>query len=241
MKVILNGACGRMGAHVQNLVEQTPDCEIVATVDISGNAMYQKLADVQEKADVIIDFSHHCATAELTAYAVQAQTPVVIATTGHTPEELAMIEDAAAKVAVFHSANMSVGIALLADLAKQAAAVMGGADIEIIEAHHNRKVDAPSGTALLLANAVKEARPELEIKTGRSGYGKREPNELGIQSLRMGNVVGDHEVILATDTQTVRLRHEAHDRGLFAEGALKAAQFVCGKPAGRYTMADMFR
>ena len=134
---------------------------------------------------------------------------------------------------------MSVGVALLARLVKQAAAIFGGCDVEIVEAHHNRKVDAPSGTALMLADAVKSQRPDAEYVYGRSGQHKRQPNEIGIHSLRMGNVVGEHEVIFATDNQTITLKHQAHDRALFAEGALTAAGFLVGQPAGFYHMDDL--
>lgn len=242
MKVIVNGACGRMGTQLVSLIRSgAAGAELAAGVDKSGCADYSSLDEVPGRADVIIDFTSHTAAQELTAYAVRTLTPLVIATTGHTAEEMAVIDQAAEKIAVFMSSNMSIGIALLADLAKQAAKAMGDADIEIVETHHNRKADAPSGTAYMLAEAIREVRPELCIKTGRSGYGKRDKNELGIQSVRIGNVTGDHEVIVATDAQTIRLRHEAHDRILFAEGALRAAKFICGKPAGRYGMKDLFR
>ncbi len=242
MKVIINGACGRMGMKLTDLVNQgVYGAELVAGVDISGGADYTSLDDVPARADVIIDFTNHSACKTLVEYAARTLTPVVIATTGHTEDEMAAIDEAAQKTAVFMSSNMSVGIALLADLAKQAAKAMGDADIEIVETHHNRKADAPSGTAYMLAEAIREVRPELYVKTGRSGYGKRDKNELGIQSVRVGNVIGEHEVIVGTDAQTIRLRHEAHDRILFAEGALRAAKFICGKPAGKYNMKDLFK
>lgn len=163
----------------------------------------------------------------------------MVATTGYTPEEFAKLEAGAKKIAIFQSYNMSVGVALLARLVKQAAAIFGGCDVEIVEAHHNRKADAPSGTALMLADAVKSQRPDAEYVYGRSGQHKRQPNEIGIHSLRMGNVVGEHEVIFATDNQTITLKHQAHDRALFAEGALTAAGFLVGQPAGFYHMDDL--
>ena len=142
-------------------------------------------------------------------------------------------------IPVFHSANMSLGIALLVELAKMTAKTFPDADIEIIEKHHNRKLDAPSGTALLLANAIKEIRTKAKLVFGRQGQAKREADEIGIHAIRMGNIVGEHEVIVGTDTQTVTLKHEAHSRALFAEGAMAAAAFLIGKPAGLYDMKRM--
>ena len=172
-------------------------------------------------------------------YCVGRNLPLVAATTGYTEEEFQAIRAGAEKVPVFQSYNMSIGVALLARLVGQAAAIFGGCDVEIVEAHHNRKADAPSGTALLLADAVKAQRPDAEYVFGRHGQHKRQPNEIGIHSLRMGNVVGEHEVIFSTDSQTITLKHQAHDRALFAEGALTAAAFLVGKPAGLYHMDDL--
>lgn len=239
MKVIVNGAAGRMGQHVCNLLEAN-GCTLAAAVDrAGGEGVYTSLADYTGPADVVIDFSNHACAQEVVDYCVSHKLPLVAATTGYTPEEFAVLEAGATEVPVFQSYNMSVGVALLARLAKQAAAVFGGCDIEIIEAHHNRKADAPSGTALLLADAVKEKRPEAEYVFGRSGQHKRQPNEIGIHALRMGNVVGEHEVIFATDNQTVTLKHQAHDRALFADGALAAARFLVKQPAGFYHMDDL--
>ena len=172
-------------------------------------------------------------------YCVARNLPLVAATTGYTEAEFQAIVQGAQKVPVFQSYNMSIGVALLARLVGQAAAIFGGCDVEIVEAHHNRKADAPSGTALLLADAVKAHRPDAEYVFGRHGQHKRQPNEIGIHSLRMGNVVGEHEVIFSTDSQTITLKHQAHDRALFAEGALTAAGFLVGKPAGLYHMDDL--
>ena len=152
-----------------------------------------------------------------------------------------MITDAAKHIPIFFAANYSLGIALLIDLARKTAAVMSGAEIEIIEQHHNRKVDAPSGTALAIAHAIQEVRPGSNIVTGRSGYGKRAPEDIGIHSVRMGNIVGIHEVVIGTDNQSITLKHEAYSRALFAEGALKAAAFLIGKPAGMYDMNSLLK
>ena len=150
-----------------------------------------------------------------------------------------LIEEAAKKIPLFHSANMSLGVALLVELAKITARTFPEADIEIIEKHHNRKLDAPSGTALLLANAIREVREKARLVFGRSGQAKREADEIGVHAIRMGNIVGEHEVIVGTDTQTITLKHEAHSRALFAEGALAAAEYLIGKPVGMYDMKKM--
>jgi 4-hydroxy-tetrahydrodipicolinate reductase len=150
-----------------------------------------------------------------------------------------LIDQAKRDIPIFHSGNMSLGIALLMELARTVASHMPEAEVEIIEKHHNRKLDAPSGTALMLADAIKEARPESFSKVGRSGHGKRCPEEIGIHSVRMGNIVGVHEVIIGTPNQTITLKHEAHDRALFAEGAIAAAEFLVNCPNGKYDMKSI--
>lgn len=240
IKVILNGACGRMGKEVEKLVSEAEDMELCARVDKFGDEdCYQSLSEFTGDVDVIIDFSHHSSAQELLQYASERKIPVIVATTGHTELELALIEKAAEKTAVFHSANMSLGVALLVELAKKAALAMPDADIEIVETHHNRKLDAPSGTALMIANELKDTRENAELAIGRSGMCKREKNEIGVQSVRMGNIPGIHEVLVSTDNQTISLKHEAHSRALFAEGAVSAARFMAGKKAGLYNMKNM--
>ena len=165
--------------------------------------------------------------------------PVVLATTGHDETEQKRIEEAAKVIPLFHSANMSLGVALLAELAKLTAKTFPDADIEIIEKHHNRKLDAPSGTALLLARAIQTVRERATLIFGRSGQAKRTPEEIGIHAIRMGNIVGEHEIIVGTDTQTITLKHEAHSRALFAEGAIAAAEFLIRQGAGLYDMRSM--
>ena len=189
--------------------------------------------------DCIIDFSHHASTIALLDFAVSCGIPAVIATTGHTEEELAAINNAAKKIPVFFSANMSLGVALLVELAKTAALAMPDAEIEIIEKHHDRKIDAPSGTALMIAKAITEVRPDAYNNLGRSGQGKRTQNEIGIHAIRMGNIVGEHEVIIGTQNQTITLKHEAHSRALFAEGAIAAAAFLVGCEPGLYDMKSL--
>ncbi|MBQ3099518.1 MAG: 4-hydroxy-tetrahydrodipicolinate reductase [Clostridia bacterium] len=242
MKVIVNGSNGRMGRVLISMMRAEPELyEIVAAVDMNNEAsgeypIFENICDFTGDADCIIDFSHHSAAPALCRYACERNIPIVIATTAHTEDEKAAIAEAAKSVPVFYSANMSLGIAVTARLAKTAASFFPDADIEIVEAHHNRKLDVPSGTAILLGNAVKEVRADAEFNVGRHENGKRTKNEIGIHSIRTGNTVGDHEIIIATDTQTIRIKHEAHDRALFAEGAFEAAKFLCEKPAGLYDM-----
>ena len=245
MKFIVNGAKGRMGAQIVALLKKE-DCphELLAGVDINateGDGFFSSLSDVTQKADCIIDFSHHSATREICDYATKNAVPVLFATTGQTPEELEMIKTASSSIPVFVSANMSVGIAMLANFAKMAVAAMPDADIEIVEKHHNRKLDAPSGTALLLANEIKKVKTDAEFVCGRSGMAKREKNEIGIHAIRGGGTIGVHEIIITTDSQTITLSHEAHTRELFAEGAISAAAFVGEMPCGFYNMYDMIK
>ncbi|MCF0123074.1 MAG: 4-hydroxy-tetrahydrodipicolinate reductase [Ruminiclostridium sp.] len=238
MKIIVNGAMGRMGQHVCRIAGEA-GADLIMVDRIGGEGVYTALGDYTGEADVVIDFTSHASAGELAEFCAGRGIPLVAATTGYTPEELALLEQAAEKVAVFQSFNMSVGVALLVRLVKQASAIFGGCDVEIIETHHNRKADAPSGTAIMLANAVKEERPDSEFVYGRSGQHKRQPNEVGIHAIRRGNVVGEHEVIFGTDYQTITLKHQAHDRALFAEGALTAANFIVNQAPGFYHMDDL--
>ena len=241
MDIIINGANGRMGRIVAEAVAQGGAHEVVARVDMgyAEGEGCRTLGEYDGPADVVIDFSNHAATADMTAYCVKRGLPVVVATTGQTPEELALIDEAAKRVPVFLSANMSLGVALLADLAKKAAAVFPDADIEIVEAHHNQKLDVPSGTALLLARRIQEARPQATLLVGRHENGKRTKDEIGIHSLRLGNEVGTHEIIISTGSETVTLKHEAENRALFAQGALAAAAFIAGREPGLYDMRSI--
>jgi 4-hydroxy-tetrahydrodipicolinate reductase len=240
MNIILNGAKGRMG-RIVDAAAAAGGHSVVARVDFgyAGGEGLRTLDEYQGPADVVIDFSNHAATAQVVDYCTKRGLPVVVATTGQTEEELALIDGAAKAVPVFLSANMSLGVALLADLAKKAAAVFPDADIEIIEKHHNQKLDVPSGTALLLARRIKEARPAAEFVIGRHENGKRTKAEIGIHSLRLGNEVGVHEIIIATGSETITLKHEAENRSLFAQGALAAAAFIAGKAPGMYDMRSI--
>ena len=230
-----------MGKEVASLVvAMDSSATIAAAVDkICEDIPYNNIADFKGEADVIIDFSHHSLTAEVIAYALGRGLPLVMCTTGHTDEEKALLFEAAKSIPVFYSANMSLGVATLCDLARKAASLFPDADIEIVEAHHNRKLDAPSGTALMIADTIKEVRPEAKYVYGRHGMSKRAPEEIGIHSLRCGNEPGMHEVIIATDFQTLSLKHNAESRAVFAEGAISAARFIKGRCAGLYNMYSL--
>ena len=237
MRAILCGANGAMGKLIGGILGQ----EVTARVSLDGeNGVARTFAELAPNdGDIIIDFSHHTAIADVLSYAKARGCAVVVGTTGHTAEEKALITQAAQTLPVFFSGNMSLGIAVLCRLAKEAAKWFPEADIEIVEVHHNRKVDAPSGTAHMLFNAIAQVRPEATENCGRAGEGKRTRNEIGISSLRMGNVVGIHEVHICTANQTLTLRHEAGNRGMLAEGAVEAARFLMGKPKGLYNMDDL--
>ena len=237
MRAILCGANGAMG----KLIDAALGPEVVGRVSIDGeNNVPKTFAELGKvEADVLIDFSHHSAISDVLDYAKSIGCAAVIGTTGHTAEEKELIYAAAEEIPVFFSGNMSLGIGVLCRLAKQAAAFFPDADIEIVEVHHNRKVDAPSGTALMLFNAVKEVRPQATANCGRAGEGKRTKDEIGISALRMGNVVGIHEVHICTGTQTLTLKHEATTRAMLADGAVDAARFMTGKPIGFYNMESI--
>jgi len=237
MRAVVCGANGAMGKLIRDILGDA----VVGCVSVDGENGVPKTFEEMGKveADVVIDFSHHSAAPAVIAWARENGCAAVIGTTGHTPEEKQMILDAAKELPVFFSGNMSMGIAVLCKLAKEAAACFPEADIEIVEIHHNRKVDAPSGTARMLFEAVKEARPQATEHCGRAGEGKRTSHEIGISSLRMGNVVGVHEVHICTGNQSLTLRHEAQSRGMLAEGAVDAARFMAGKAPGLYTMKQL--
>jgi len=246
MNIIIYGANGRMGRMLAETIAATEEHTVAARVSPSFYTdslenTYPSLAQFDGPADVVIDFSNHAAVRELLPICVEKKLPVVIASTAHTEEELAMIDEAAKSVPVFLSANMSIGVALIAELAKKAAAAFPDADIEIIERHHNQKLDVPSGTALMLARRIKEARPEAEFLIGRHENGKRTKNEIGIHALRYGSEVGTHEIILSNGAETVTIKHEAESRSLFARGAVAAAAFLIGQAPGLYDMRDLMK
>lgn len=242
MRVLVHGAAGHMGREVVRLAsEGYAGAAPGPQVDSYANGQDGILSALEQAgpADVIVDFSYHTVVPKLMEYAAEKKLPVVVATTGCTEEEKMAIVKASTQVPVFFSANMSLGVATLCRLAQQTAKLFPDADIEIVETHHNRKVDAPSGTALMLADAIRAVRPDAVDHCGRSGYGKREKNEIGISSIRRGNIPGIHEVIVSTNTQAITLKHEVYDRALFAEGALTAAAWLVQQPAGLYDMYNM--
>ena len=245
MNILICGIGGRMGREVAKIALTGYRGAVpVAGFDVVDAAVeeipvYTDWNKIKEPLDVIIDFSHHAGTKSLLKYATAKGIPTVIATTGHTEEETALIKKCANVIPIFHAANMSLGVALLIELAKITAKTFPDADIEIIEKHHNRKLDAPSGTALAIANAIKTVREKAFFVFGRQGNAKRMENEIGVHAVRMGNIIGEHEVIVGTDTQTITLKHEAHSRSLFAEGAVAAAEFLAKQSAGFYDMNSM--
>ena len=237
MKAVICGANGTMGKLICGILGD----EVIGKVSIDGENGVPKTFDELGvvDADMVVDFSHHTAISSVLAYAKKIGAAAVIGTTGHTEEEKAMIYAAAQEIPVFFSGNMSLGVAVLCRLAREAAGYFPDADIEIVETHHNRKVDAPSGTALMLFNAIKAVRPNAVANCGRSGECKRTRDEIGISSLRMGTVVGVHEVHIHTGSQCLTLKHEAVTRAMLADGAVAAARFMEDKGVGLYNMESI--
>ena len=237
MRAVVCGANGAMG----KLICAALGDAVIGKVSIDGeNAVPKTFEELGEvTADVVIDFSHHTAVADVLSYAKKIGSAAVIGTTGHTAEEKALIFAAAEEIPVFYAGNVSLGIAVLCRLVKEAVKFFPDADVEIVEIHHTRKVDAPSGTAHMLFNAVKAVRPDAWENCGRSGEGKRTKDEVGVHALRMGNVVGIHEVHINTGTQTLVLKHESGSRAMLADGAVAAAKFMVGKEKGLYDMESI--
>lgn len=249
MKVILSGIQGKMGHHVLEALQQNSAASVVAGVDrvTDGNwtfPVYSNWQAVTQKADVIIDFSHHSAVDALLDYAQSTNTAAVICTTGISETQAARIKSISASVPLLRSGNMSVGVNMLLDLVARAAQTLyADYDIEIIEKHHNRKVDAPSGTALMLAQAAKDAVPEhREYSYGRQGTDcKRKPEEIGIHAIRGGTIVGEHSVIFAGNDEIIEISHTALSRAVFAGGAVRAAAFLIKQEPGLYSMKDVLK
>ena len=241
LNILLCGCGGRMGAAVAAAATAAGD-RIVAGVDVNPIAAspYPVFTSPEEftgHADVMIDFSHHSALTGLLAYATRTGTPLVVCTTGHTEEEMPMMKKASENVAVFFSRNMSLGINLLISLCRRAAATLGeDFDIEIIEKHHNQKLDAPSGTALMIADALSEDAEHPYVYDRHAVRKKRERGEIGLHAVRGGTIVGEHEVMFCGKDEIVTLSHSAASREVFATGALRAARFMQDKPAGFYNM-----
>ena len=248
VKIILSGCCGHMGQTITGIVAEDPDIEIAAGIDVRDNGtcgypVFPEFAQCTVQADVIVDFSSPAVFDAMMDYSVANQVPVVVCTTGLSQEQIARLEEDSKKVAVLRSANMSLGINLLMKLLKEAAQTLApaGFDIEIVEKHHNLKKDAPSGTALALADSINEAmNHQYTYKFDRSqDYQPRQKNELGISAMRGGNIVGVHEVLFAGMDETIEFTHTAYSKGVFAKGAVQAAKYLAGKPAGFYHMSDV--
>lgn len=248
IKVIMHGCNGKMGQVITGLVEQEPDMEIVAGVDLSNHIqntypVFKTIEECNVEADVVIDFCVATAVDNLLKYCVEKNIPCVLCTTGLSKEQLELVDKASQKVAILKSANMSLGINMLLKLLKEATATLApaGFDIEIVEKHHNQKLDAPSGTALALADSINEELDnEYEYIYDRSQVRqKREKKEIGISAVRGGTIVGDHDVIFAGTDEVITFSHRAYSKAVFAKGAVQAAKYLAGKPAGKYDMSEV--
>lgn len=248
IRVIMHGCNGKMGQVITDMVKNDDTAEIVAGIDVvdnrdNGYPVFTDIDACDVPADVIIDFAAAVAVDKLLDYSVKHKIPVVLCTTGLSETQIAKVEEASRKVAVLRSANMSLGINTLMKLLKEAANIFApaGYDIEIVEKHHNQKVDAPSGTALALADSINEARNnEYEYVYDRSQVRKkRDKKELGISAVRGGTIVGEHEVIFAGVDEVIEFKHTAYSKSVFAKGAVEAGKYLAGKPAGLYNMSDV--
>ena len=248
VKIIMHGCNGHMGQVISGIVEKDPDAEIVAGIDIAdqGKNSYPVFTDIdtcQVEADAIIDFSSAKATDKLLEYSAARQIPVVLCSTGLSQEQLAKVEETSRKVAVLKSANMSLGINTLLKLVQDAARVLAAAgfDMEIVEKHHRLKLDAPSGTALALADSINEAMDNKYhyVYDRSQKREKRDDKEIGISAVRGGTIVGEHEIIFAGQDEVIEFKHTAYSKAIFGKGAVEAAKFLAGKPAGRYDMSDV--
>ena len=247
-KIVLSGCNGRMGRVITEICAAKPDMQIVAGFDLNTQALadypvFAHPADYTGPCDVVIDFSNAALTEDLLAYCKARKLPVVICTTGHSPEQVAMIEAASKEIPVFRSGNMSVGINLMMDLLRKCASVLGADyNVEVVEAHHNQKLDAPSGTALMLADAVSESLPyeAAYVYDRHERREKRPPHEIGIHSIRGGTIVGEHSVLFCGREEVIEIKHSALSREVFATGAVQAAAFLAGKTApGLYNMSHV--
>ena len=248
IKAIMNGCNGKMGQVISAICKEDPQIEIVAGVDLydgikNDYPVFPNISVCDVKADVIIDFSNAKAVDDLLVYSVDKKIPVVLCTTGLSEEQMEQVKAASGQVAVLKSANMSLGINLLMQLLAQAATILApaGFDMEIVEKHHNQKLDAPSGTALALADSMNEALGDQYhyVYDRSSVHEKRDPKEIGIASVRGGSIVGDHDVIFAGKDEVITFNHTAYSKAIFAKGALEAAKFLAGKEPGLYDMSDV--
>lgn len=245
IKILLNGCNGKMGKVISEMAKASKTVSIVAGVDKNSSNLsypcYNSIDECEIDIDVILDFSRPEALDSLYQYSKAKNIPIIFCTTGYSPEQTSKINSLSKEIAVFHSANMSIGVNIINNILKGISNMLyKDFDIEIIEKHHNQKVDAPSGTALLLANTIKNSIEEETIFTcGRDGLSKRQPNEIGIHSLRGGNIIGDHEIIFAGVGECIEIKHTAISRDVFAIGALKACEYIYGKEKGLYSMDDV--
>ena len=250
VKMIMHGCNGRMGHVIVDLCKEDQDIQIVAGVDAFGENTYdfpvfKSLSECNIEADVIVDFSNASAVDGLLDYCTAKSIPVVLCSTGLSPEQLDKVKEASSKVAVLKSANMSVGVNALIKVLKEVSPLFAAAgfDIEIVEKHHNQKLDAPSGTAIALADSINESlNNEYEYVNDRSTRREKRPvKEIGISAVRGGTIVGDHDVIFAGHDEVVTLSHRAYSRAIFGKGAIEAAKFLAGKSAGMYDMSDVLQ
>lgn len=246
VNLLITGCSGKMGASLLNAASGRDDCRITAGVDIvkpqnEGFEYAETFSKLKTEADVIVDFSNPAVLSSMLEYAQEKKMPAVICTTGFNEQQIAEINEASRVIPIFRSGNMSLGINLIIELAKKASAVLvDGFDIEIIEQHHNLKLDAPSGTALMLADAVSEVKTDAEYVYDRHSYRKkRGKKEIGIHSVRGGNIVGEHEIIFAGQDEILKISHSARSKAVFAVGALNAAVFLKDKKPGMYDMSDL--
>lgn len=246
IKVLINGCNGRMGQVLVKEIDNFENLLLIGGFDINDNGLntfpvYSNINDIKEKPDVIVDFSVPVASLNMLNYAVSSKTAMVIATTGFSKEELEIISEASKTIPIFKSSNMSFDINLMKKIVAEVALALKGNDIEIVETHHNRKIDAPSGTAITLADSINDALGgSMEYIYNRHDiHEKRKPNEIGFSSIRGGNIVGEHSVQFYGAHETFEIKHTSYSRDVFAEGALKACEFIFDKAPGLYNMDDM--
>ena len=246
IKVLINGCNGKMGQEVLNAINNNENFEVLNGVDIKENSeynfpVYTSVSEIKENPDVIIDFSVPVATMKILEYAKEKKVPIVIATTGLSDDQKQKIKEYSKTIPIFQSANMSYDINLMKKIVSEVAKNLNQTDIEIVETHHNRKIDSPSGTALLLADSINnELDNKMEYNFNRfQNREKRKKNEIGFSSIRGGNIVGEHTVIFFGENESFEITHKAYSRGVFAEGALKGAEYIVGKENGCYSMDDI--
>ncbi|PAB59460.1 4-hydroxy-tetrahydrodipicolinate reductase [Anaeromicrobium sediminis] len=249
IKVIVHGCCGKMGQVLVNMLESNPNTQVVAGIDkFCSNHKYdfpvfEKASDCNVDAQVVIDFSHYSLVSPLLDFCKSSKLPLVLCTTGLSQDLEKEMVAASKEVAIFKSGNMSLGINLLIDLVKKATAILSDFDVEIIEKHHNKKVDSPSGTAFMIANAIKDShKDEKELIYGRYGNNtKRESKEIGIHAVRGGTIVGEHTAIYAGEDEIIEIKHAASSKKVFAQGSIKAALYIANKEPGLYNMDDLLK